>query len=113
MKPHDTFCTLTAPPFAAGFSLAAMLVLLAGCATQRSSTMKNLQQALTFHASFDHGLDADFAAGDPQFRHAPSMSKQADAQLGLPTSGEVQLARDAGRFGHALRFTKKKSPMPF
>jgi hypothetical protein len=69
--------------------------------------------ALTFHASFDHGIDADFAVGDGGLRHAPSMTRQAEAKPGLPDSGEVQLARDAGRFGHALRFTKKKSPMVF
>ena len=34
------------------------------------------------------------------------------ARVGID-AGQVQLVRDAGRFGHALRFTKKKSPMPF
>jgi hypothetical protein len=113
MKLPKIFNTIPARSFTTAFCLALMLVLLAGCATRRSQTAENLRQALTFHASFDHGLDADFASGDPLFRHAPSISKQTDAQAGLPASGEVQLARDAGRFGHALRFTKKKSPMPF
>jgi len=89
------------------------LMLLCGCATGRNQANGNLREALTFHASFDQGLDADFALGDAAFRHAPSIGKQAEANPGLPGSGEVQLAKDAGRFGHALRFTKKKSPMPF
>jgi len=92
---------------------AACAALLSGCATTKTSSPAALREALTFHASFDHGLDADFALGDPALRHAPSLSKQAEASPGLPASGEVQLVRDAGRFGHALRFTKKKSPMPF
>jgi hypothetical protein len=81
-----------------------------GCASRPKDS---LARSLTFHASFDRGLDADVALGDAAFRHAPSMSKQAEAKSGLPESGEVQLARDAGRFGHALRFTKKKSPLVF
>jgi hypothetical protein len=86
---------------------------MTGCTTARQAINEGLAKALTFHASFDHGLDADFALGDSAFRHASSIAKQSEAKPGLPESGEVQLARDAGRFGHALRFTKKKSPMPF
>jgi hypothetical protein len=89
------------------------LAILSGCATSRSQSAGNLKQALTFHASFDGGLDADFAAGDPLIRHGPSIGKQAEAKPGLPKTGEVQLVKDSGRFGHGLRFTKKKSPIPF
>lgn len=89
------------------------LILPSGCVVVEKQSNANLRQALTFHASFDNGLDADFAKGDAKFRHGASIAKQAEAKPGLPESGEVQLARDAGRFGHALRFTKKKSPMPF
>jgi hypothetical protein len=93
---------------------AALLVVAWGAnVASAQSAESKIGSALTFHASFDRGLNADFAAGDPVFRQAPSMSKQAEAKPGLPESGEVQLVRDAGRFGHALRFTKKKSPMPF
>jgi|SRR5687767_12978858 len=103
--PPSTFITTTL--------LASALIILMGCATSRPSTTAELGQALTFHASFDNGLDADFALGDPALRHAASIGKQGEAKPGLPESGEVLLVRDAGRFGHALRFTKKKSPMPF
>jgi hypothetical protein len=92
--------------------LAAFIAMVCcGCATHRERN--SLREALTFHASFDRGLDADFALGDPVFRHAPSLAKQAEGKPGLPPGGEVQLVQNAGRFGHALRFTKKKSPMPF
>jgi hypothetical protein len=89
--------------------------LLAAFASQQVSAQSRepLANALTFHASFDHGVNADFAVGDPVLGHAPSMNKRAEARTGLPDSGEVLLARDAGRFGHALRFTRKKSPIVF
>ena len=72
-----------------------------------------LRKALTFHASFDYGADADFGLGERKLFHAPSMGKRAEAKPGLPGSGEVVLAKGEGRSGHALRFTKKKSPLVF
>jgi hypothetical protein len=98
----------------AGIVLSAVVAgLLGGCATQNAPAHAPLRQALTFHASFDNGLDADFALGDPTLRHAASIKKQNEAKNGLPETGEVQLAREAGRFGHALRFTQKRTPLPF
>jgi hypothetical protein len=111
MHLHQTF-SVRSPHFAACAFLLAVFSTQRGPA-QAAEAIPAFASALTFHASFDHGLDADFAGGDGLLRHAPSMSKQAEAKPGLPESGEVQLARDAGRFGHALRFTKKKSPMVF
>jgi hypothetical protein len=72
-----------------------------------------LRSALTFHASFDGKTDAAHAAGDPKLYWAPTSKQRQDAKPGLPESGEVQLAPGAGRFGDALRFTMKKSPIVF
>jgi hypothetical protein len=72
-----------------------------------------LRKALTFHASFDGGVDAARAAGDPALYWAPSFKQRQDAARGLPTGGEVLLARGQGRFGDALRFTQRKSPVVF
>jgi len=71
------------------------------------------RDALTFHASFNHGVDADFALGDPKLYSAPSLSKRGEAQTGLPASSEIILAKGEGRFGHGLRFARKKSPLVF
>jgi len=72
-----------------------------------------LLKALTFHAAFDGGVDAVRAAGDPALYSAPNFKQRQDAVKGLPASGETQLASGAGRFGDALRFTKKGSPLVF
>jgi hypothetical protein len=73
----------------------------------------DLRKTLTFHASFDRGTEADFALGEKKLLHAPSMGKRAEAKSGLPESGEVMIARGEGKYGDALRFVKKKSPVVF
>ena len=62
--------------------------------------------SLTFHASFDNGVDADRAPGDPQLYTAPSYEEQDQAEPGLGNPA-VFVAEDAGRFGHALRFAER------
>jgi Concanavalin A-like lectin/glucanases superfamily len=82
-------------------------------AAARQADTKALRSALTFHAAFDGTTDAAHAAGDPKLYWAPSSKQRADAKPGLPESGEVQRAAGTGRFGDALRFTAKKSPIVF
>ena len=72
-----------------------------------------LRAALTFHASFDGSVDADFALGDRKFYNAPSMNKRADATVGLPTNTIVVAVRGEGRWGDALRFKDKSSTTVF
>jgi pimeloyl-ACP methyl ester carboxylesterase len=69
--------------------------------------MAKLSQALTLHASFDNGLDADFSRGDK------SCYVQKGKEL-VPAkpNDEVKLAADAGRFGGALHFPKKGATRP-
>lgn len=82
-------------------------------ATPEASEQEALRKALTFHASFDGKIDATHADGDPALHWAPSLKERQDAKAGLPPGGEVQHAPGAGRFGDALRFTKRKSPIMF
>ena len=65
-----------------------------------------LAGALTFHASFDNGIDADRAAGDPRLYTAPSYEEQDQAEPGIGNPA-VSVVEDAGRFGHALRFAER------
>lgn len=95
----------------------ALLVVVAGlsgtgCSSVGAGGPDKLASALTFHASFDRGVNADFGKGDLRLMNAPSMDKRAEATPGLPAGGEVQLAEGVGRFGNALRFVRK-SPLMF
>jgi hypothetical protein len=72
-----------------------------------------LREALTFHASFDAGKDADFGAGDRVLYHAPAMDKRAEATVGLPAGSPVVLVPAQGRFGGALQFKQKSGTTVF
>lgn len=67
----------------------------------------SLSQALTLHASFDQGLDANFSRGDKK-----SYVQQGKALVPAKLNEEVKLAADAGRFGGALHFPKKGTTRP-
>ena len=71
-----------------------------------------LASALTFHASFDNGVDADRAPGDPRLYTAPSYEEQDQAQPGLGNPA-VTVAEGAGRYGHALRFAERNEHAVF
>ena len=66
-----------------------------------------LSSALTLHASFDNGLDADFSRGDR------TCYVKNGAELHRAEANEdAKLLPEAGRFGGALHFTKKSSFQP-
>lgn len=97
-----------------------LLTLAVGMATALSAALGGsvrqtdaLRKSLTFHASFDGASDAVHAAGDPKLYWAPSLKQRQEAKPGLPDTGTIQLLSGAGRFGGALRFTAKKSPVVF
>ena len=71
-----------------------------------------LASALVFHAPFDGGADARRAAGDAKLYWAPTWGRRAEAQPGLPPA-DTALAPGAGRFGDALRFTRRGAPVVF
>ena len=68
----------------------------------------DLRKALTFHASYDQAVDADFALGNKQLHTATSYKKREDAKPGLHHP-DVSLVPAAGRFGGALKFAKKNT----
>ncbi len=75
--------------------------------TADADTRARLARALTLHASFDEGLDADFGKGDKTCYavHGKDLVKAN------PTDA-VRLEPGAGRFGGALHFTKKNPFRP-
>src|SRR3990170_7766227 len=96
---------------AAALTLATLLAPTATLTEQPAP--QALRQALTFHASFDGKVGAMHAAGEPSLHWAASMKERQDAKTGLPPTGETQHALGAGRFGDALRFTRRRAPLVF
>lgn len=86
---------------------------LAGSPAASQDPRASLARALVFHAPFDGGVAARTAPGDPQLHWAPSWNRRQEAQPGLPPSGETRHAPGEGRFGDALRFTKRGGPLVF
>lgn len=72
-----------------------------------AETKKRLSQALTLHASFDKGLEADLARGDKTCY----VAQGKELTTAAPTN-EVRLVPDAGRFGGALHYIKKNDFRP-
>ena len=77
-----------------------------------SSEPTTLSEALTFHASFDTGPDADFSAGDPTLYTAASYDEQDRATPGIGNP-EIEIAGGVGRFGDALRFNARNQHAVF
>jgi hypothetical protein len=76
----------------------------------RDALWTGLSQALTFHASFDNGPDADFALGDPRLYSA---SQPASHGSGTPSLGlgdpPLSIVQDRGKYGAALEFAQANS----
>jgi hypothetical protein len=76
-------------------------------AQAEEDTRAALKQSLTLHASFDRGLDADFARGDKTC-YVRKGQELVAASLG----DDLRLVPDAGRFGGALHFVRKGNIRP-
>ncbi len=75
--------------------------------TAVAQSTADLSKALTFHASFDRGLDADFSRGD---KACLLRTKQGLAPAAF--NEELRHVPDGGRFGGGLHFTKKGTTQP-
>jgi hypothetical protein len=69
----------------------------------------SLSQALTFHASFDHGPEADFALGDKQLYSATIEGQKVLALTPGLGDPPLSLVEGQGKFGAALEFTRENS----
>jgi len=84
-----------------------LLTLVLTSFTVAAQSAAPLKKALTFHASFDKGLDADFSRGD---KACLVRGKQGTVPAAL--NEELKLVPDGGRFGGGLHFTKKGTTQP-
>jgi hypothetical protein len=84
----------------------ALAVFLLAIAAHGQDSVE-LGRALTFHASFDQRLDADYSAGERAcyFRQGKETAPAAPNE-------EVKIAPAAGRFGGALWFPRKGTSRP-
>jgi len=115
--PFANLCSRSGRWPAHGLPIAALaIVVAAGCSpgTEEEAAQGPvpIEDALTFHCSFDGSPDAEFALGDPKIYSAPSYEEIDQAQAGLNVPG-VQIASGAGRFGDALRFNEKNTQALF
>lgn len=70
---------------------------------------ERLRPSLSLHASFDSGLDADFARGDRSLYHAADYKQQGSAKAGAGDA-DVALEKSSGLAGGgALRFRSKNT----
>ena len=77
-----------------------------------SSSSNGLSAALSFHASFDQGLDADFSRGDSQLYSAPKYDQLDQASPGIETPA-ITIENGAGHIGSALKFSQSNKRAVF
>ncbi|MFD2562367.1 LamG-like jellyroll fold domain-containing protein [Aquimarina rubra] len=70
---------------------------------KKNTTNISLKEALTFYASFDQGVQADFALGDPQLYTIPSRKARDSAQVGIHKK-DISIAKNQGLKGDALLY---------
>lgn len=92
------------------FTLGLVCALALGCSPSTkslpddlTSAEQSIADALSFHASFDGTMDADYARGDARLYSAPSLDDLSQRTPGV-AGGDLIVEPDAGRFGDALNF---------
>ena len=66
----------------------------------------NLKEALTFYASFDKGVDADFSLGDKRMFTVPNRKAIDSARVGL-YKPDISRQEGKGKYGYGLVFTER------
>ena len=75
-------------------------------AVKENTTADDLRGALTFYASFDAGIHADFAMGDSLLYTVPNRKARDSAQTGLHKP-KVMRQAGKGKYGHGLQFAER------
>lgn len=77
-------------------------------AVETNTTETDLKEALTFYASFDSSVDADFALGDGRMYTVPNRKARDSAQVGLHKP-DISRQAGKGKYGAGLVFTERSS----
>ena len=78
-----------------------------------NGTNKALLKSFTFYASFNRGIDADFAHGDPNLYTIVSGKPDFKTAVGLRAEGMTKLIKGKGLSGDALQFTRRDAKKLF
>lgn len=89
------------------FFFCCLLGLSTYTASLESITSNDLKSALTLHASFDKGVEADLAKGDATLFHVEKIDKLEPVKIGLPDNKGIVLESESGWIGSALRFNAR------
>ncbi|NER14367.1 hypothetical protein GWK08_13015 [Leptobacterium flavescens] len=81
-----------------------LAISLVSC--KKDTTNADLKAALTLYASFDNGVDADFALGDTHMYTVPSRRMRDSAKVGLHKP-DISITEGKGRYGDGLLFTER------
>lgn len=73
---------------------------------EEDTTNTDLRESLTFYASFDTGVNADFAAGDSLMYTVPNRNARDSAQVGLHKP-DISRQEGKGKYGYGLQFTER------
>lgn len=73
---------------------------------KENATAESLREALTFYASFDKGVNGDFAKGDPLLYTVPNRNARDSARAGLHKP-DISRQAGKGKYGHGLQFTER------
>ncbi|MBX2874229.1 MAG: polysaccharide deacetylase family protein [Saprospiraceae bacterium] len=79
---------------------------------QRAVIRKSLSEDLTLAATFDHGLDADFAKGNSSLFTAAAYNELGTQEEGLHFPA-AEISEQKGVHGHALAFPAKAKPVAY
>jgi len=92
-------------------------LLLVSCKQHKEATkpeeistpeQSTLKAALTLYASFDNGVDADFALGDEKLYTVPNRRARDSAKAGLHKP-DIRIVDGEGKFGDGLLYTERSS----
>lgn len=75
-------------------------------AVKEDTTTTHLREALTLYASFDTGVNADFAAGDSLMYTVPNRNARDSARAGLHKP-DISRQVGKGKYGYGLQFTER------
>ena len=78
-----------------------------------NGTNRAILKSLTFYASFNRGVDADFAQGDPKLYTIVSAKPEFKTAVGLQAEGMTKLIKGKGLSGDALQFMRRDAKKLF